>query len=70
MAQHQVLRETESGQIIKQIALVSRWLVEVFMRRLTTARTQQANRCRAAVRGGRVKIFKLNIEVRPQWVRH
>ena len=63
MPQHQVLRKAQLCEVIEQITLVAGGLIQVFMRCLTAACTQQADRRRAAVRGGRVEIFKLNIEV-------
>ena len=40
------------------------------MRRLSAAGAQQADSRRAAVRRGRVEVLELNIEMRPQRVRH
>lgn len=40
VTQHQVLREAQFLQIIEQIALVTGWLVEIFMRWLTAAGAQ------------------------------
>ena len=70
MSQHQMLRKAQFGEVIKQITLIAGRLIQILMRCLTAACTQQADCCRAAVRGGRVKIFKLNVEMRPQRMGH
>ena len=66
--QHQLFFEAQLGQIIKQIALLVHRLIQVVVRGLAAAGTQQTDCRRAAVGGCRVEVVEHNVHLRPQRV--
>ncbi len=68
MIHHQLLFKAQLRQVIKQITLLLRGLIEIAVRGLTAAGAQQTNPRRAAVAGRGVVVVQQNIEVLPQWM--
>ncbi|MNO91819.1 hypothetical protein D3C76_833760 [compost metagenome] len=68
MVEHQLGAVTELGQVVEQHALLVRRLVQFDVMRLATAGAQHADRCRAAVRGGRVEAVEHHVHAPEQGV--